>query len=53
MRIALNASAELLHADLGRLREHAERAADDGFSGWWLAQTGLCLLYTSPSPRAS
>ena len=41
MRIALNASAELLHADLGRLRAHAAQAADDGFSGWWLAQTGL------------
>lgn len=41
MRIAVNASAELLHADIGRLREHAARAAEDGFSGWWLAQTGL------------
>jgi len=41
MRIAINASAELLHADVGRLREHASRAADDGFVGWWLAQTGL------------
>ncbi|MED5396931.1 MAG: LLM class flavin-dependent oxidoreductase, partial [Actinomycetota bacterium] len=47
MRIALNASAELLHADLGRLREHAERAADDGFSGWWLAQTGLVDALTA------
>ena len=41
MRIAVNASAELLHADIGRLREHAARAAEDGFTGWWLAQTGL------------
>ena len=41
MRIAVNASAELLHADIGRLREHAARTAEDGFSGWWLAQTGL------------
>ena len=41
MRIALNASAELLHADVARLRNHAERACDEGFSGWWLAQTGL------------
>ncbi|MEE2768471.1 MAG: TIGR03564 family F420-dependent LLM class oxidoreductase [Actinomycetota bacterium] len=41
MRIAVNASAELLHADIGRLREHAARAAEDGFAGWWLAQTGL------------
>ena len=47
MRIALNASAELLHADLGRLRDHAARAADDGFSGWWLAQTGLIDALTA------
>ena len=47
MRIAINASAELLHADLGRLREHAARAAEDGFSGWWLAQTGLIDALTA------
>jgi len=47
MRIAINASAELLHADLGRLREHAEQAAEDGFSGWWLAQTGLIDALTA------
>ncbi len=41
MRLAINASAELMHADLGRLKEHAATAAEDGFSGWWLAQTGL------------
>ncbi|MDP6480642.1 MAG: TIGR03564 family F420-dependent LLM class oxidoreductase [Acidimicrobiales bacterium] len=41
MRIAINASAELMHADVGRLREHAAAAAEDGFAGWWLAQTGL------------
>jgi len=41
MKIAINASAELLHADVGRLREHAAAAAEDGFSGWWLVQTGL------------
>jgi len=41
VRIAINASAELMHADVGRLREHAAAAAEDGFSGWWLAQTGL------------
>ena len=41
MRIAINASAELMHADVGRLKEHAAAAAEDGFSGWWLAQTGL------------
>ncbi len=41
MRIALNASAELLHADIAQLRNHAEQACDEGFSGWWLAQTGL------------
>ncbi len=47
MRIAINASPELLHADLGRLREHAARAAEDGFSGWWLAQTGLIDALTA------
>jgi F420-dependent oxidoreductase-like protein len=47
MRIAINASAELLHVDLGRLREHAEKAAEDGFSGWWLAQTGLIDALTA------
>jgi|TARA_B100001079_G_scaffold74137_1_gene63715 F420-dependent oxidoreductase-like protein len=41
VRIAINASAELMHADVGRLKEHAAAAAEDGFSGWWLAQTGL------------
>ncbi|MDP6177051.1 MAG: TIGR03564 family F420-dependent LLM class oxidoreductase [Acidimicrobiales bacterium] len=41
MRIAINASAELMHADVGRLKEHAAATAEDGFSGWWLAQTGL------------
>ena len=41
MRIAVNASAELLHADIAQLRNHAEQACDEGFSGWWLAQTGL------------
>ena len=41
MRVAINASAELLHGDIGRLREHAASAAEDGFTGWWLAQTGL------------
>ena len=41
MRIAINASAELMHADVGRLKDHAAAAAEDGFSGWWLAQTGL------------
>jgi len=41
MRIAVNASGELPHADIGRMREHAARAAEEGFHGWWLAQTGL------------
>lgn len=47
MRIALNASAELLHADLGRLRDHAAQAGDEGFDGWWLAQTGLVDALTA------
>ncbi len=54
MRIAINASAELVHADLGRLREHAAAAAADGFSGWWLAQTGLVdALTVFPAVAAS
>ena len=47
MRIAINASSELLYADLGRLREHATKAGEDGFSGWWLAQTGLIDALTA------
>ena len=47
MQIAVNASSELLHNDFGRLRAHAERAADDGFAGWWLAQVGLVDALTS------
>ena len=41
MRIAINASNLLQSADLGQLRDHAAEAAEAGFSGWWLAQTGL------------
>ncbi|MBF44401.1 MAG: LLM class F420-dependent oxidoreductase [Acidimicrobiaceae bacterium] len=47
MQIAVNASSELLHDDFGRLRSHAEQAADDGFAGWWLAQVGLVDALTS------
>ncbi|SVB72032.1 uncharacterized protein METZ01_LOCUS224886, partial [marine metagenome] len=47
MQIAVNASSELLHNDFGRLRAHAERAADDGFASWWLAQVGLVDALTS------
>ncbi|MDE0928682.1 MAG: TIGR03564 family F420-dependent LLM class oxidoreductase [Acidimicrobiales bacterium] len=41
MRISLNASALLGNPDVGQMRDHAAQAADQGFAGWWLAQTGL------------
>lgn len=41
MRISINGSSELIHSDVSRLVEHAEKASSDGLSGWWLAQTGL------------
>lgn len=41
MRISINGSSELIHADVPRLIDHAARADADGLSGWWLAQTGL------------
>ncbi|MBM16447.1 MAG: LLM class F420-dependent oxidoreductase [Actinobacteria bacterium] len=36
-----------MHADVGRLKEHAAATAEDGFSGWWLAQTGLIDALTA------
>lgn len=41
MKISINGSSELIHADVPRLVAHARAAAGDGMSGWWLAQTGL------------
>ena len=41
MKISINGSSELIHSDVPRLIAHAKTAADDGMSGWWLAQTGL------------
>ncbi len=41
MRISLNASSLLGSGDVGALKDHAAQSADEGFSGWWLAQTGL------------
>ena len=41
MKISINGSSELIHADIPRLVTHARAAADDGMSGWWLAQVGL------------
>lgn len=41
MKISINGSSELIHADVPRLVAHAKQAADDGMSGWWLAQVGL------------
>lgn len=41
MRISINGSFELIHTDIDRLIAHAKKTADDGLSGWWLAQGGL------------
>ena len=41
MRISLNASSLLGTNDVGVLKDHAAKSADEGFAGWWLAQTGL------------
>ncbi len=41
MRIGINASAQLLDPNLDSLIAHAQQAEADGFSSWWLAQTGL------------
>jgi F420-dependent oxidoreductase-like protein len=41
MRISINGSSELIHSDISRLVDHAEKAAADGMAGWWLAQVGL------------
>ncbi len=40
MRIGLNASNLLASPDLDTMAAHAARAEADGFSSWWLAQTG-------------
>lgn len=41
MKISINGSSELIHSNVDRLLDHAEKAAGDGMAGWWLAQTGL------------
>jgi len=41
MKVSINGSSELIHADVSRLVAHAKTASDDGMAGWWLAQTGL------------
>jgi len=41
MKISINGSSELMHADVPRLVAHAKKAAEDGMAGWWLAQVGL------------
>ena len=41
MKISINGSSELIHADVARLVAHARKTADDGLAGWWLAQVGL------------
>ncbi len=41
MRISLNASSLLGTNDVGALKDHAAQSAEEGFAGWWLAQTGL------------
>jgi len=55
MRISINGSTNLLAADLEKCVSHAEQAAADGLSGWWLAQTGLIDALTVlavAAPRA-
>lgn len=41
MKISINGSSELIHSNIDRLLDHAEKAAADGMAGWWLAQTGM------------
>lgn len=41
MRISINGSTSLLSASVSDAVDHARKAAADGMSGWWLAQTGL------------
>ncbi|MFT5201463.1 MAG: 5,10-methylenetetrahydromethanopterin reductase [Candidatus Aldehydirespiratoraceae bacterium] len=41
MKISINGSSELMHADISRLVAHAKQTAEDGMAGWWLAQVGL------------
>jgi len=41
MRIGLNASSLLTTPNIEDMRAHATQAEQDGFSSWWLAQTGL------------
>jgi 5,10-methylenetetrahydromethanopterin reductase len=40
MRLAINGSGTLARPSLDRIVAHARQAADDGFAGYWLAQTG-------------
>lgn len=47
MRIGINASAQLLFPTLEGLRDHAAQTAADGFTGWWLAQTGMTDALTT------
>lgn len=41
MRIGINASALLTNPSIDQLTAHAKQAEEDGFSSWWLAQTGM------------
>lgn len=55
MRLGINASALLARPALEPLAEHARRAGEDGFSSWWLAQTGLVdalTVFTAAAPHA-
>ena len=47
MKLGINASAQLMFPQLATLREHAAQTAADGFSGWWLAQSGLVDALTT------
>ena len=47
MKLGINASAQLMFPQLATLRDHAAQTAADGFSGWWLAQSGLVDALTT------
>lgn len=41
MRIGINGSGLLSKPSIDKLVAHAKQAEEDGFSSWWLAQTGM------------
>lgn len=53
MRLSINASANLANPNLEALQNHAKQAEADGFSGWWLAQTGMVDALTAITVAAA